>query len=134
MIVVDASVLANAFTDDGPAGAAARTELAQDPRWAAPDHLRVQAFSAIRGRWRRGEISAERAEDAWRAVGTAHLEVVATATLLPRMWELRDNISGYAAAYVAAAEARQCRLVTADARLAHAPELRCEVTLVAPDD
>ena len=32
MIIVDASVLANAFTDDGLAGAAARAELANDPK------------------------------------------------------------------------------------------------------
>ncbi len=134
MIIVDASVLANAFTDDGPIGVAARAALANDPQWAAPEHLRVAAFSAIRRRWLRGDISAERAEDAWRAAGSVQIEVISTAALLPRMWELRDNVSGYDAAYVAAAESRQCRLVTADTRLAHAPGLRCEVTLTAPDD
>lgn len=134
MIVVDASALTNALTDDGSIGIATRAELARDPQWAAPEHLLVETFSAIRGRWRRGDISATRAEDAWQAAAAASVEVVRTEALLPRMWELRDNVSGYDAAYVAAAELKQCRLVTGDVRLAHAPGLRCDVTLAGAHD
>ena len=50
-----------------------------------------------------------------------------TRLLLERMWELRDNLSGYDAAYVAAAEHLEAPLVTTDKRLAAAPGLRCEV-------
>jgi predicted nucleic acid-binding protein len=50
--------------------------------------------------------------------------------LLARMWELRDNLSAYDASYVALAEALRCRLVTADARIAGAPGVRCAVTVV----
>lgn len=130
MIVVDASVLANALTDDGPAGGRARAELARDPAWIGPEHLRVEVFSAIRSRHRRGDVSTARAHDAVHAVGAAQVDTTPTADLLTRMWELRDNVSGYDAAYVALAESRGCPLVTADARLAHAPGVRCEVTLV----
>jgi predicted nucleic acid-binding protein len=52
-----------------------------------------------------------------------------TARLLPRMWELRANLSGYDSAYVAAAESYDCPLLTSDARLARAPGLRCDVRL-----
>lgn len=45
------------------------------------------------------------------------------------MWELRANLSGYDAAYVAAAEHLGVALLTADHRLAAAPDLRCPVTL-----
>ena len=49
VIVIDASVLAGALTDDGRFGQACRAELAKDAHWAAPDHLVVEAFSGIRG-------------------------------------------------------------------------------------
>ena len=50
--------------------------------------------------------------------------------LLPRCWELRDNVTPYDAAYVALAEALGVPLLTADARLANAPGIRCEVELL----
>ncbi|HEY3549413.1 MAG TPA: PIN domain-containing protein, partial [Propionicimonas sp.] len=53
--------------------------------------------------------------------------------LLPRMWELRDNLRAYDATYVALAESLDATLLTADARLAHAcsSHARCSVSLVA---
>jgi predicted nucleic acid-binding protein len=44
------------------------------------------------------------------------------------MWQLRDNLSGYDAAYVAVAELLAVPLVTADRRVA-APGLRCHVVV-----
>jgi predicted nucleic acid-binding protein len=41
--------------------------------------------------------------------------------LLPRIWELRHNVTAYDAAYVALAEILAVPLVTCDARLAAAP-------------
>ena len=132
MIVVDASVLTNAFTDDGPVGTRARAELARDAHWAAPEHLVVEVFSAVRGRWLGQKISEKRAEDALSATVTSTIDLVAAAPLLTRMWELRSNVSGYDAAYLAVAETFGCALVTADARLARVPDLRCEVRLALP--
>ena len=48
--------------------------------------------------------------------------------LLKRIWALRDNLSAYDASYVALAESLDCALVTADARLSNAPDLRCPIT------
>jgi len=132
LIVVDASVLANAFTDDGPVGDTGRAELARDVHWAGPEHVIVETFSALRGRHLGGKISKQRARDALEALSSAAIELVSTKPLLPRMWQLRDNVSGYDAAYVAAAEAHGCLLVTADVRLARTGGLRCEVRLGVP--
>ena len=132
MIVVDASVLANALTDDGPLGQVARAELAHDVHWSAPEHLLVEAFSAIRGRLLGGKIGQERARDASDALAEASIELLSVAPLLRRMWQLRENFSAYDAAYVAAAEAHDCALLTTDRRLAQAPGVRCQVRLAVP--
>lgn len=132
MIVVDASALANAFTDDGLLGQSARALLAQDDHWSAPEHLRVEVFSAVRGRRLGGKITDARAVEALDALEEATIEVLAVTPLLRRMWELRANLNAYDAAYVAAAEAHGCALLTADRRLARAPGIRCEVTVTHP--
>ena len=41
--------------------------------------------------------------------------------LLPRIWELRHNVTAYDAAYLALAEALPAPLVSCDGRLAAAP-------------
>lgn len=133
MIVVDASVLTNAFTDDGPVGKAARAELARDAAWAGPEHLLVETFSAVRGRYLGHRISEGRAVDALAAVAAATINVVSARPLFARMWELRSNISGYDAAYIAMAESFDCALVTADARLGRVPDLRCEIRVATPE-
>ena len=89
----------------------------------------VEVFSAIRGRYLGLKISRERAADAIDAMASATIDILATAPLLGRMWQLRDNLTGYDAAYVVAAELYECALVTADERLSRAPGLRCEVRL-----
>jgi len=48
-------------------------------------------------------------------------------SLWPRAWELRTNLSAHDALYVALAEQLKAPLLTADARLARAPGLRCPV-------
>lgn len=132
MIVLDASVLANAFTDDGPVGVVARTELARDVHWAAPEHFVVEVFSAIRGRWLGRKISEQRARDALTALAGSTIDLVPTGRLLERMWDLRNNVSGYDAAYVAVAEILDCALVTADGRLGRVSNLRCEIRVALP--
>lgn len=132
MIVVDASVLVDALTNDDAPGRAARVELARDGRWAAPEHVRVETFSGIRGRVLGSKITVRRGTEAVEALATLTIELVAFSTLHRRMWELRDNVSGYDAAYVAAAEAKSCPLVTADGALARATGPRCEIRLALP--
>lgn len=54
--------------------------------------------------------------------------------LLARCRELRHSLTVYDGAYVALAEAAAAVLVTADARLAHAPGPRCEIELLGAID
>lgn len=132
MIVLDASVLVNALTDDGPVGQAGRAALAQDVHWAAPEHLVVETFSAVRGRYLGRKITEQRASDTLATLGMFTIELMSTQHLLPRMWSLRGRVSGYDAAYLAAAESAGCPLVTADARLSRVGGLPCEIRLSLP--
>jgi len=131
VIVLDASVLVSALVDDGTAGTAAWSMLSTDRDWYSVPHLHAEVLSGIRGWWLGGKVPLRRAELSVAELAALALTMVETALLLPRMWELRDNLSPYDAAYVAAAEGLDCALVTRDARLAGAPGIRCEVRLAA---
>jgi len=50
--------------------------------------------------------------------------------LLPRIWELREQLNVDDAAYVALAELLEAAILTADARLFRAPGMRCEVEVL----
>lgn len=130
MIVVDASVLADALVDDGDVGKRARATLSEDTHWVAPAPLLVEVLSVVRGKVLGGKLGIERADEAVTAMIELAVELVDPATLVTRIWELRDNVTAYDAAYLAVAEAVDAPLVTGDARLARATGARCEVRLV----
>lgn len=130
MIVVDASAMANMLAYADEYGHKARAVLARDIEWIAPEHWKAELFSVVRGLTLGRKISEE---EGLRTVGRLpHLRVdtVPLDDLLPRMWELRGNVSGYDAAYVALAEAQGVTLVTADGRLARTATSFCRVELV----
>jgi predicted nucleic acid-binding protein len=129
VIVVDACVVSDALIDDGPVGTSARATLSTDPHWAAPAHLLIEVVSVIRGRTLAGKLAPVRAREAIDALPTLVIDQVQAVDLVERMWQLRDNLSAYDAAYVAAAELLQCPLLTGAARLANAPGIRCEIRL-----
>lgn len=116
MIVIDASVLVAALVDDGPYGSNARAALRQDQHWAAPAHLAIEVAAALRGLELGRKIAARRAAEAIDAIGELVIDQVELTPLLSRVWQLRRTLSAYDAAYVAAAEALDCPLVTADGR------------------
>jgi predicted nucleic acid-binding protein len=132
VIVVDAAALTNALIYADERGRTARDTLSRDTEWAAPEHWKAEVFAAVRGLalgHKVGQEQALRAIDRLPRLGVDH---VSLDSLLPRMWQLRANISGYDAAYVALAEARQLTLVTADRRLARAATQYCRVELTQP--
>ncbi|GAD86705.1 type II toxin-antitoxin system VapC family toxin [Nocardia asteroides NBRC 15531] len=130
MIVVDASVFVHALLNPDPLGDACRSALESDNRWIAPQHWTVEVLSVIRRFTRAGTITAEQGARAVTALGRLDPEVPVTRVLVPRIWELRDNLSAYDAAYVAAAEAYGCELLTTDSRLANASGVKCAVRVV----
>ncbi len=131
MIVVDASVLANALGDDGDDGAIARTRLTES-ELAAPDLIDVETVAVLRKRWIAGDLTAQRFSDAIDDLEDLDLARYPTLPLMRRAFELRDNLTAYDAVYVALSEQLGCTLLTADRRLATAPTISCPVEIVHP--
>ena len=129
MLVVDASVIAPAVADGGPDGEACRARI-KGQSLAAPDLLRVETVSVIRRQLAGGALTSAQANNAIADLLNFPLTVYATAPLLRRAWELRDNATAYDACYVALAEALGCALLTADQRLANSPMARCQFDVV----
>lgn len=129
MIVVDASVLAPALGDDAGDGDRARGRL-HGERLAAPGLIYLEVGSVWRRQVATGRLSARRAGLALDDLAALPLRQTSHARLLPRCWELRENVSIYDAAYVALAEALGVTLLTADKRLARAPGPSCSVELI----
>lgn len=132
MIVVDASILANAIGDDEGAGRQARELLRAHQQLAAPDLVDVETTAVLRRRWLAGTISADRFEQAIDDLIDLPMTRFPTGGLMRRAFELRANVTAYDACYVALAEALDWPFCTADARLAHASGPRCTMQLITP--
>jgi predicted nucleic acid-binding protein len=131
LIAVDASVVANAIADDQTDGNVARGRLTGGGDLVAPDLVDIETFSVLRRRWLAGEITARRFSTAITDLEDLELTRFPTLPLIRRAYELRANLTAYDAVYVALAERLGCTLVTADARLARAPGIRCAIDLVS---
>lgn len=130
MIVVDASVLVMAVIDSAGAGVRARQRMAGE-RLHAPHLIDLEVASALRKLVTRRTIRVAAVTSAIVELTRLPLRRMPHVRLLPRCWELRQNLSIYDACYVALAEALQLPLLTADRRLARAPGIRCDVELLA---
>lgn len=132
MIVVDASVVANALGDDGADGRGARAALRNDPDLAAPDLVDVETVAVLRKRWLAKSITARRFKTAIGDLADLDIARYPTLPLMTRAYTLRANVTPYDAAYVALAEALDVTLLTGDRRLANATGPTCTITLVTP--
>lgn len=128
MIVVDASVIADALTQRELSDL--RRRLAQETLHA-PDLVDHEVVSALRGLTLGGHLSATRAQDAMTDYDDLMLRRhPSTASLRARVWALRDNLTSYDAAYVVVAAQLGCSLWTRDSGLAAAAARHVEVDIV----
>ena len=130
MIVVDASVLAVALGDDGADGELARQRLAAETL-TAPEIIDLEVVSVWRRHVAAKLMTARRASAALTDLEELPLLRAPHRPLLDRIWNLRHTVTPYDAAYIALAEAMGVVFVTADARLARAPRLECEIDVIA---
>jgi predicted nucleic acid-binding protein len=126
MIVVDASVIVTALADDGDDGDRARGRLG-DERLVAPQLLDLEVASAWRRMAATGNLDQRRARLALDDLRQLRVDRIPHLPLIPRIWELRNSLTVYDAAYVALAEAFDVTLLTADDKLATAHGTRCKI-------
>lgn len=132
LAIVDASVLTvfyAATTDHRYDDVVAR--LRSGDALLAPAHVDAEVVSALRGVALHDAALREAVPDALRHLAEFPIRRVPLPPLLDRIWELRDNVTPYDAAYVALAERLDGRLITCDSKLANASGVRCAVDLIA---
>ena len=128
MIVIDASAEVAVLLNVGPDVEGIRERVARPGETLHVPHLfEIEVLHALRGLSLRGTISPERSDLALSRLSDTQFTRYPHTTLMGRVWDMRENLTAYDAAYVALAEALNAPLVTTDARLAQAPGIHAEV-------
>lgn len=129
MLVVDASSLCEVLLST-PRADRVRARLVAASDLAAPHIVDVEAFGVIRDKYLQGELDRTAATQAVEDLRAWPGERFGHQLLMERAWELRDNVRGWDAMYVALAEALDATLVTTDGRLAAAPGPTCRIEVI----
>jgi predicted nucleic acid-binding protein len=128
LLVLDASAALAAFLGTGVNSAFIRVRIeAPGESLHAPHLLDVEMLHALRGLVLRGDVSRARSEEVREDFASLRWSRYSHVAFLDRIWELKDNLTAYDAAYVALAETLSAPLITTDARLARASGIRAEV-------
>jgi predicted nucleic acid-binding protein len=121
LIVVDASVLTGFLLGRRQALDAVERELAgrEHEPLHAPELIEPETLNALRRLALAGKVTDRRASEAVADLANVRLVRYPHGPLRERVWELRDNLPGYDATYLALAEALEDPvLLTGDSGLA----------------
>ncbi|HLS15109.1 MAG TPA: type II toxin-antitoxin system VapC family toxin [Beutenbergiaceae bacterium] len=99
----------------------------------APSFLGVEVAQALRRLIAGGHMSDDRGQIAISDLTATGVALHDPDVLLNRIWDLRNNLSAYDAAYVALAEVLGATLLTADARISRAPGTNATVEVITID-
>ncbi len=130
MIVVDASAALEVLLRTPAAAVVERRLFDPDETLHAPHLIDVEVAQVLRRYAATGQIDPERCRAALTDLADFSMRRYPHDFLLPRIWDLRNNLTAYDAAYVALAEALDAPLITRDRRLAAAPGHDARVELV----
>jgi predicted nucleic acid-binding protein len=120
VLVVDTSAILEAIVALDPAPGLI-DRLAQDGDLHAPHLIDIEVLHALRRLNALGKLSDERASDARADFRELAIVRYPHLALSDRIWQLRDNLTAYDAAYVVLAETLDASLITCDKRLTGAP-------------
>ncbi|SFP86689.1 Predicted nucleic acid-binding protein, contains PIN domain [Geodermatophilus dictyosporus] len=124
-VVLDASVVLRLLLQTG-GRAAELHDLVRADDLHAPALVDVEVASGLRRLTATGAVGADRAAEAVDDLVLLGIERYPHTSLLPRIWQLRSNLTACDATCAALAERLGCALLTADRGLATAPGPRCE--------
>jgi predicted nucleic acid-binding protein len=130
MAVMDASAVVEVVLRTPRGLNAFESALSSQAGMHAPHILDIEVAHVLRRLVLKKELSLQ---DAGIAIGALpQLEVVRHShlLLLPRIWELRDAVTAYDAAYVALAEILDVPLLTCDAKLSRSHGHRAKIILL----
>ena len=130
MIVLDASAVLEVLLRTSSAAVLEERIFAAGDSLHVPHLLDIEVVQVLRRYCATGEIDGGRGEQAILDLTDLPLTRYPHDILLPRVWELRHNLTAYDAVYVALAEALDAPLITRDARLASAPGHSAKVELL----
>lgn len=126
--VLDASVAVTALTTrDSPA---ADLLSGDDAAFQVPSIFDAEVLSALRGLVRGRKFDGAAASELVADLMVLPVDRWHMSPLLPRMWELRENLTPYDAAYIALAELTGAVLVTGDERMTNSPGTRCDIQVI----
>jgi predicted nucleic acid-binding protein len=120
VIVLDASAAVDWLVQTAAAQRIESRIFSRNQSLHAPELLDLEVAQVLSRLVREGTLSASRAEAALQDLLDLRLTRYPHSVLLPRIWQLRHNLSAYDAAYVVLAEKLGATLLTRDARLANA--------------
>jgi predicted nucleic acid-binding protein len=121
MIVLDASAAVDWLLQT-PAGQRIEERIyARNDTLHTVHLLDVEFAQVLRRLVREGTLARKRAEEAIEDLIAVRVTRYAPVLLLNRIWQLRQNLSAYDAAYVALAEELESPLITRDQGIAAAP-------------
>ena len=121
MIVADTSAVLDLLLRSRGVEALERRLLGGGASLHCPHVLDLEVAQVLRRYVLRGDLEATRAAQVLDDLADLPLTRYPHQPFLPRIWQLRANLTAYDAAYVALAEVLPAPLVTRDARLASAP-------------
>lgn len=130
MIVVDASAALETLLQTPAAPNVARWLFDPAQTLHAPHLIDVEVAQVLRRYAATGAVDPERCRAALADWADFPVNRYPHDFLLPRVWELRHNLTAYDAVYVALAEAFDAPLLTRDHRLAAAAGHHARVELV----
>lgn len=130
MIVVDASLVLDIVMRTPEADRLVSRLATTASRPYAPELLDIEVLQALRRQVRLKRLTPARAAEAVSLLGLLPIARRSHDPLRARIWQLRDNLTAYGAAYVALAEALKAPLWTRDGKLSAAPGLAAEVVVV----
>lgn len=130
MIVVDASAVIELLLRTDRGEKVATYALAPDERMHAPHLLDLEIGQVLRRLVQMREITAARGREALADFADLLIERSPHHPFLARIWELRDSLTAYDAAYVALAEGLGRALLTCDSKLAHSHGHRARIVLI----
>ena len=130
MIVVDASAVLEILLRTQAAAAVEARLFQSGQTLPAPHLIDVEVAQVLRRYAAANQADGRRCETALGDWLDFPVHRYAHDVLLPRVWQLRANVTAYDAVYIALAEALAAPLITRDGRLAGAPGLAAKVELV----